>query len=103
MAAGLPVVATAVGGVGEVVLPGVTGTLVPAGAPAALAEALAHYVRDGDLRRRHGTAGRRRVETEFSLSAMSSAYTTLYDGLLDGRGHLPQDVADTSATGRKVR
>ena len=103
MAAGLPVVATAVGGVGEVVLPGETGRLVAAGDPHAFAEALAGYVRDTVLRGRHGIAGRHRVESQFSLSAMLSAYTTLYDGLLNGRGHLPQNVADTSVTGRKVR
>ncbi|MHB8425769.1 MAG: glycosyltransferase, partial [Gammaproteobacteria bacterium] len=102
MAAGLPVVATAVGGVGEVVLPGETGGLVAAGDPHAFAEALAGYVRDTVLRGRHGMAGRHRVESRFSLSAMLSAYTTLYDGLLNGRGRLPQNVADTSVTGRKV-
>ena len=102
MAAGLPVVATAVGGVGEVVLPGETGRLVAAGDPHAFAKALAGYVLDTVLRGRHGMAGRHRVASQFSLSAMLSAYTTLYDGLLNGRGHLPQNVADTSVTGRKV-
>lgn len=85
MAAGLPVVATHVGGVGEVIVDDVTGTLVPPSDPAALAAALGRYVQDQDLRQRHGRAGRARVEAKFSLSAMVSAYTDLYDALLAGR------------------
>ena len=83
MASGLPVVATEVGGVASVVEHGVTGTLVPAGDPRALAEALGGYMADEALRLRHGDAGRARVTADFSLSAMLSAYTALYDNLLD--------------------
>lgn len=83
MAAGLPVVATDVGGVGEVVVPGQTGTLVAASDPAALAAALNHYVDDPALRQRHGSAGRARVEHRFSLPNMVSTYAALYDRLLD--------------------
>lgn len=83
MAAGLPVVATDVGGVSEVVSRGVTGSLVPAGNPAALTQALSDYVLDEPLRVRHGSAGRRIAEGRFSLDHMLSAYTTLYDELLE--------------------
>ncbi len=82
MAAGLPVVATDVGGVASVVDAGVTGTLVPAGNPRALARALNAYVADEDLRRQHGDAGCARVATQFSLGTMVSAYRALYDELL---------------------
>lgn len=85
MASSLPVVATDVGGVGEVVVDGVTGTLVPLSDPAALAAALGRYVQDEGLRQRQGHAGRARVEAKFSLPAMVSAYTDLYDALLAGR------------------
>jgi sugar transferase (PEP-CTERM/EpsH1 system associated) len=85
MAAGLPVVATEVGGAGEVVSDGLTGQLVPASNPSRLAEALSTYVRDEALRARHGSAGRRKAETGFSLEQMISAYVELYDGLLDAR------------------
>ena len=85
MAAGLPVVATDVGGVGEVVSPSQTGLMVAAGDPMALTDALARYVSDEALRTRHGLAGRKRVETGFSLDGMVSAYTALYDELLHGR------------------
>ncbi|MGH8182830.1 MAG: TIGR03088 family PEP-CTERM/XrtA system glycosyltransferase [Rhodanobacteraceae bacterium] len=88
MASGLPVVATAVGGVGEVVSAGVTGTLVPPGDPKALATALAGYVRDAALRTRQGKAGRERVEVCFSLQKMLSAYTALYDDLLGRPVHV---------------
>ena len=74
-----------VGGVGEVVVDGVTGTLVPLSDPAALAAALGRYVQDEGLRQRQGHAGRARVEAKFSLPAMVSAYTDLYDALLAGR------------------
>lgn len=84
MASGLPVVATRVGGIPEVVGDGVTGALVPARDPEALAEALRRYTDDAALRAQHGSAGRKRVEGQFSLSAMLSAYEALYDELLAG-------------------
>lgn len=82
MAAGLPVVATDVGGVSEVVSNGVTGLLVPAGSPVELSRAVSKYVSDEALRLEHGGAGRRAVEAGFSLDHMVSAYTALYDELL---------------------
>lgn len=85
MAAGLPVVATDVGGVSEVVLPANTGLLVTAGNPRELATALAKYVSDEELRKCHGQAGRERVTSKFSLDNMVSAYIGLYDELLKAR------------------
>lgn len=85
MAARLPVVATDVGGVALVVETGVTGTLVPASDPHAMAKALRAYAVDETLRRQHGDAGSARVAAQFSLSAMVSAYATLYDALLSRR------------------
>ncbi len=82
MAAKLPVVATDVGGVALVVEAGVTGTLVPAGDPRAMANALGAYAADPTLRHQHGDAGCARVSAQFSLSAMVAAYEKLYDGLL---------------------
>lgn len=85
MAAGLPVVATKVGGIASLVEPGRTGTLIAPGDPDVLAEALYPYVDDERLRHAQGEAGRARVVERFSLPVMASAYTKLYDGLL-GRG-----------------
>jgi len=61
----LPVVATAVPGCVDAVVDGVTGTLVPPRDPDALAEAIARYLDDPELRRRHGRAGRERVLRDF--------------------------------------
>jgi sugar transferase (PEP-CTERM/EpsH1 system associated) len=82
MATGLPVVASRVGGVGEAVVDGETGTLVPPADSAALAAALARYLDDPALARRHGAAGQARARAHFSVGAMVAAYAALYDDLL---------------------
>ncbi len=61
-ASGLPVVATSVGGIPEIVVDGETGLLVPPEDPAALAKALERLIGDPGLRSRLGKAGRRRIE-----------------------------------------
>jgi sugar transferase (PEP-CTERM/EpsH1 system associated) len=81
MACGLPVVASRVGGIPEVVTEGEHGYLVPPSDTEALATALARYVADPDLARRHGDAARRRIEQRFGMDAMLSAYLGLYDHL----------------------
>jgi glycosyltransferase involved in cell wall biosynthesis len=81
MATAVPVVATAVGGIPELVRDGESGALVPAGDAAALAVALDRLARDAALRDRLGDAGRRRVEQEFSLDACRRAHLALYDRL----------------------
>lgn len=66
MAAGLPAVATDVGGTREAVEGGRTGLLVPPGDPAALAAAIRTLIERPQEARRMGAAGRSRVEAEFS-------------------------------------
>jgi glycosyltransferase involved in cell wall biosynthesis len=78
MAAGLPVVASRVGGVPEQVVDGETGLLVDAGDVEDLAEALARLVGDGELRRRLGAAGRARAEAAFDLEPFRRAHLELY-------------------------
>ena len=85
MACSRPVVAAAVGGVPELVVDGVTGTLVPAADSQALANALTEYIDAPQLCRRHGEAGRERVVEHFSLERMVDDYRNLYDELLNGR------------------
>jgi glycosyltransferase involved in cell wall biosynthesis len=75
----LPVVASRVPGCVDAVRDGVTGTLVPARAAGALAEAARAYLNDGDLRRRHGAAGRARALSDFQPRALSE---TLYQEYL---------------------
>lgn len=82
MATGLPVVATQVGGNPELVQSSVTGRLVPADAPQAMAQALFEYMCDTNLRRSHGSAGRSIIEQHFSLPAMVAAYMRVYDAVL---------------------
>lgn len=84
MATGLPVVATDVGGNGELVRVGDTGFLVPRADPVAMAEALGRYLEDSALRVAHGRSARERVEQEFSIDRMVDRYTRVYDGLLGG-------------------
>ena len=67
MRAGLPVVATDVGGICEAVRPRKTGALVQRGAANELASALETLVRRPDLRQRQGEAGRARYLEEFTL------------------------------------
>jgi glycosyltransferase involved in cell wall biosynthesis len=72
MAMGLPVVATRVGGIPELVEDGKTGILVEPGDPQGLADALTTLLEDEGLRREMGLLGRQRVETFHSLQHMVS-------------------------------
>jgi sugar transferase (PEP-CTERM/EpsH1 system associated) len=78
MACGLPVVATRVGGLAEVVRDGVTGLLVPPADPAALAQAVLRIGRDPERGLRMGRAGRERVEQHFEIRRMVADYESLY-------------------------
>lgn len=78
MACGIPVVATRVGGNAELVEDGVTGQLVAAADPAALAQTIIKYFDDSALAHQHGRAGRNRVEQNFSLHRMVDSYHELY-------------------------
>jgi glycosyltransferase involved in cell wall biosynthesis len=80
MAAGLPVIATDVGGNGEAVVDGVTGLLVAARDASTLADALTQLAGDEQRRRSMGHAGRRREEAHFTPEAMIDAYERLYRG-----------------------
>ena len=73
MAAGLPVVASAVGGLLGTIDDGQSGFLVPAGEVEPLAERLAMLLADSELRRRLGGAARRKVETDFTWGKAAGA------------------------------
>jgi glycosyltransferase involved in cell wall biosynthesis len=83
MAAGVPVVATNVGGNPEVVIDGETGLLVPSMNPAALAEAICRILLTPGLRQAFGQAGRRRVLEQFSNERMIRTVERLYGDLLE--------------------
>jgi glycosyltransferase involved in cell wall biosynthesis len=78
MALGKPVVAAAAGGLGEVVVDGQTGRLVPLEGPRAMALALIELAADPALRRRLGEAGRLRVRREFGEERMLDAYEAAF-------------------------
>jgi glycosyltransferase involved in cell wall biosynthesis len=80
-AAGVPVVATAVGGIPEVIEEGSSGALVPAGAPIALAQRLLDLLRDEPARRAMGQRARARAERDFSCAGQSEQYQRLFTRL----------------------
>jgi glycosyltransferase involved in cell wall biosynthesis len=82
MADGLPIVASSVGGVPEVVFSGQTGMLVPAGDPRALAEAVRTLLKNADLRQKLGAAAARTIRECFSAQRMADQIAVLYRELL---------------------
>jgi glycosyltransferase involved in cell wall biosynthesis len=85
MAAGVPIVATRVGGVPEVLHGGRYGTLVEPGDPAALAAALAAALHPDPARRPVLEEARRRVASEYSLGRMIERHAGLYERLAGER------------------
>lgn len=79
MAHGRPVVASAVGGLLDLVADGETGIHVPAGDVPALRAALERLLGDRELRRRLGEAGRERVRERFSWDAVTDATVAAYE------------------------
>ena len=83
MAAGKPVIATAVGGAGEIIVHEETGLLVPPADPPALAQAVRRLLADPALAATMASAGRTLVHREFSVDAMVQSVTAIYDQLLE--------------------
>jgi colanic acid/amylovoran biosynthesis glycosyltransferase len=83
MAYGVPVIATRVGGVPELLEDG-AGLLVPPGDADALAEALARVLGSATLRAELAHAGRRRVEAEFEVHAIARELARRFDGAAAG-------------------
>ena len=80
-AAGVPVVATAVGGTPELVVHGETGLLVHAGDDAALADSMAGLLTDDRRRRVMGDAARTRVREHFTFEVQARGYLALFEEL----------------------
>ncbi len=81
LASGLPVVASRIGGNPELIEDGATGALVTSGDVAGLANALARYVTQPEVRKQHGEAARKLAVERFGLDAMVGQYQALYDRL----------------------
>jgi N-acetyl-alpha-D-glucosaminyl L-malate synthase BshA len=98
MACGIPVVATRVGGLAEVVGDGTTGHLFPVGAHEAIADAVVELLAYPRLRRRVGIAARRQA-TRFACERIVPLYERLYGNLV-GRGERDGQAADAVAEAR---
>lgn len=92
MAAGLPVVATRVGGTPDAVQDGETGVLVPARDPIAMGDAILRLCADSGQRVRMGAAGRRRVDAEFNIERCVAEYDAVYRGIMLNPGVRPSDL-----------
>jgi glycosyltransferase involved in cell wall biosynthesis len=97
MACGKPIVATDAGGIPEVVAHGVTGTVVPARDPRAMAAAIVELLSDEGRRRTMGEAGLARVKARFTVQRMVAATAKAY-ARAAGKPHVT-DTANPSATG----
>jgi glycosyltransferase involved in cell wall biosynthesis len=84
MACGVPVVASAVGGLVDSVVDGVTGAHVPPRRPRLLAEALAGLLADPDRRAALGVAGARRARRRYGWDRIAGSSMEVYAGLLAG-------------------
>ena len=87
MAAGKVSVATAVGGIPEVVDDGVTGYLVPPRDPKAMATRIVHLLKDESLRARMGRAARERARERFTLERMIAGTAAVYRSLAADNAH----------------
>lgn len=81
MASGTAVVASDAGAYAEMIVPGDTGAVVPAGDGDALREAIRPYLEDETLARRHGARGLAHVRSEFSLDREEAGIRAVYDRL----------------------
>jgi glycosyltransferase involved in cell wall biosynthesis len=86
MACGLPVVANAVGGMLDTVVPGRTGMLVPPGDQAALISTISNLLDDAPLRRRMSAAAVRRARDLYTWDAVAARTEQSYLSVLAGRG-----------------
>ena len=83
MAAGIPVVATRVGGNPELVIDGTTGYLVPPADPRSMAEAIISLLQDPDRASAMGAAGKKMVKEKFTVETMVKNYEHLYKSLTE--------------------
>jgi glycosyltransferase involved in cell wall biosynthesis/peptidoglycan/xylan/chitin deacetylase (PgdA/CDA1 family) len=102
-AAGRPVVATSVGGNGEVVRDGHTGLLVPPGDAAALADAVGRLLDDGAAARRMGQRVAAEVRDRFAAGEMVRAIEGVYEDALAARASSPRARFKKAASSLRLR
>jgi glycosyltransferase involved in cell wall biosynthesis len=79
MASGLPIIASAVGGLLEIISDGETGYLIPKGSYEQLAERSLRLFKDFDLRKKMGLMSRKIVERNFTIEKTAKEYISIYD------------------------
>ena len=87
MAAGKPVVATAAGGILDIIEDGVNGLLVPMKDSESMAQAILYLISNPSKAKQMGMAARRHVTREFSVQHQMEAVEKLYDSVLAARQH----------------
>lgn len=88
MSAGLPIVATNVGGNPEIVIDGQTGLLVPPNDPYSMSKAILKVMDDKNFAKQMGLAGKALAQKQFSIEAMVSQYEQLYQNILNFKNDL---------------
>ncbi len=83
MSAGVPTIATKVGGTGEIIDDGITGILVPPGDPAALSRAILNLSGNAGQRHAIGQAARTEIERAYGLDICARAYDDIYQRVLN--------------------
>ncbi|MDQ3879735.1 MAG: glycosyltransferase family 4 protein [Chloroflexota bacterium] len=102
MAASVPIVATTVGGISEIVRHGECGLLVePDPEPARLAKEVGRLLGDAEARARMGSAGRRRFDRCFTLERWVQKTRALYEDVLVERGRLLETTSPARAAGSR--
>jgi glycosyltransferase involved in cell wall biosynthesis len=86
MAAGVPIVATRVNELAEILADGETGLLVPPGSPEAMAASLVRLAKNPELRRRLGEQAQQEARSRFGLRRVVEQYQELYDEVRPSAG-----------------
>jgi glycosyltransferase involved in cell wall biosynthesis len=97
LASGCPTIATEVGAVPKLIMPGQSGLLIPPGHAQGLTQAICSLLSEPDLRRRLARNAERIVRERYSSNYMARKYLRIYDELL-GRGNQSRDIALRDAT-----
>ena len=84
MRAGLPVIATNIGAIPEIVDDGVTGFIIPPRDPETLAEKIIYLIKHPDIARKMGEAGRKKFEREYTLSVFEENMINVFNQILEG-------------------
>jgi glycosyltransferase involved in cell wall biosynthesis len=100
MAAGLPVITTAVGGIDDIVIDGETGYLIPPGDATALRQRLETLMTDAALRCRMGDAGRRRVEEHFDARKSAATVHRVIRAVGGASTGMPRTLANIGSSQR---